>query len=67
MQRTLRSSRLSLDELGTQCIGEPRYDFVLHIEKIGDGLLEALGPKMLARMSIDQLHVHPKPIAAALH
>jgi hypothetical protein len=39
----------------------------LHIEKIGDWLLEALGPKMLASMGIDQLHVHPKPLAAALY
>ena len=59
--------RLSLNEFGIQCVGEPRYNFVLHIEEIGDGLVEPLGPKMIAGLGIDQLHVHPKPVAAALH
>ena len=48
-------------------VGEPRYDFVLHIEEIGDRFVETLGPKMIAGFGIDQLHVHPKPIAIALH
>ncbi len=50
-----------------QRIGEPRYDFVLHIEEVGDGLVEALGPQVIAGFGVDQLHVHPKPVAAALH
>ena len=67
MQRTFRSPRLGFDELGIQRVGEPGYDFVLHIEQIGDGLVEALGPKVIAGFGIDQLHVHPKPVAATLH
>ena len=67
MQRTFRSPRLSLDELGIQRVGEPRYDFVLHVEQIGDGLVEPLGPKVIAGFGVDQLHVHPKPVAATLH
>ena len=67
MQRTFRSPRLSLDELGIQRIGEPRYDFVLHIEQIGDRFVEALGPKVIAGFGVDQLDVDPKPVAATLH
>ena len=64
MRRTLRPPRLSLNELGIQRVGEPRYDFVLHIEQIGDGLIEPLGPKVIAGLGINQLHVHAKPVAA---
>jgi hypothetical protein len=67
MQRTFRSSRLNLNELGFQRIGEPRYDFVLHVEKVGDGLIEAFGPEVIATFGIDKLHVHPEPAPAALH
>jgi class 3 adenylate cyclase len=35
---------LGRDKLSIQGVGEPRYDFVLHIEQIGDGLVEPLGP-----------------------
>src|SRR6267142_755239 len=66
MRRAFRSSRLNLYELGFQRIGEPRYDFVLHVEKIGDGFIEALRPKMYTALGVDQLHVHPKPLAATL-
>src|SRR5215510_8554633 len=67
MRRTLRSTRLNLYKLGVQRIGEPRYNFILHIEQIGNGLVEALGPKMIAGLDVDQLHVDPKPVAASLH
>ena len=48
MRGALRPLCLSLNELGIQCIGEPRYDFVLHVEQIGDGFVEAVGPKVSA-------------------
>ena len=48
MRGALRPLCLSFNELGIQCIGEPRYDFVLHVEQIGDGFVEALGPKVSA-------------------
>jgi hypothetical protein len=44
MPRTFRSPRLNRDKLGVQRIGEPCYDFVLRIEKIGDRLVEPFGP-----------------------
>ena len=67
MQRTLRPPRLGLDELGIQCVGEPRYDFVLDIEQIGDRFVEALGPQVISGFSIDKLHVDPKPVTATLY
>jgi hypothetical protein len=39
--------------LGIQCIGKPCYDFVLHIEQVGDGLVEALGPEVIAGFGVD--------------
>src|SRR5271166_2714226 len=42
MQGTLRSSCLGYNELGTQWVGEPRYDLVLHVEEVGDGLFKTL-------------------------
>lgn len=36
-------------------------------KKVGEGRLEAFGPKMFAVCSVDELHVHAKPITAALH
>src|SRR5262245_18744989 len=67
MQRTFRSLLLGRDELGIQGVGEPRYDFVLHVEQVGYGLIEPLGPKLIAGFGVDQLHVDPKSIAATLH
>ena len=67
MRRTFRPSRLSTMSCGIQRVGEPRYDFVLHIEQIGDRLVEALGPKVVAGFGVDQLHIDPKPVAATLH
>ena len=58
---------LSLNELGIQCVGEPRHDFVLHIEQICDGLIEPFSPKVIAAFGIDKLHVDPKPVTATLY
>ena len=49
-----RSPRLGLDELGVQCVGKPRYDFVLHVEQVGDGLVETIGPEVVAGFGVDQ-------------
>ena len=62
MQRCLRSPCLSGHELGIQCVSKPGDNFVLHIEQIGDGLVEPLGPQVIAGLSIDKLHVHPEPL-----
>ena len=67
VQRTFGSSRLSLDELGIQRIGEPGDNFVLHIEKIGDGFVEPFGPEMVAGFSVYELHIDAQPVAATLY
>jgi hypothetical protein len=48
MQQTLRSPRFERNELDAQHVGKPRHDFVLHVKQVGDGLVEALGPKVIA-------------------
>jgi hypothetical protein len=40
-----------------QGVGEPRDDFVLHIEKIGNRLVEAVGPDVRASLRINELDV----------
>ncbi len=55
MQRARGPPRFSLNELGIQCIGEPRYDFILHVEQIGNGLVETLGPQVISGFGIDDL------------
>ena len=47
--------------------GKPRNDLVLHVEEIGQGLVEALGPEMIAGLGIDELDVDAHAVAAALH
>ena len=62
----LRPSRLDAGDLGAQLVGDPRDDLVLHVEQFGDRLVEPLGPEMGGRLRLDQLHVDPHPVAAAL-
>src|SRR5215469_4947174 len=63
----LRSPRFDRNQLRVQRIGEPRYNFVLHIEEVGDRLVEALGPQVISSLGGDQLHIHPKPVTTTLH
>ena len=44
-----------------------RHDLVLHVEKVRDGFIEALRPKMSAGLRFDQLHVDAHPVSGALH
>src|SRR6266446_5729140 len=67
MQRTLRPPRLSLNELRLERVGEPRYDFVLHVKEVGNGLVKTLRPEVVAGFGVDQLHVHPKAVSRTLH
>ena len=46
--------------------GEPCDDFVLHVEQIGERLVEPLGPEMIARFGVDELHVDAHAVSAAL-
>ena len=66
MRCPFRAPRFGGDQFCAQFIGEPRDDLVLHVEEIGDGLVEALGPKMIAGLGIDELDIDPQAIAAAL-
>ena len=67
MHQAFRLPRLSHDELSTQRVGESRDDFVLHVEQIGDGFVESLGPQVIAALGVDKLRVHPKPVAVTLY
>src|SRR5215475_9934722 len=67
MYRVFCASCLKLNKLGIQRVGQPGHNFVLHIEQIGNRLVEAFSPKLNASFSVDQLYIYPKPFAAALH
>ena len=53
MRRAFGSLCLNLNKLAGQRVGKPRDDFILHIEQICDGLVEALSPKMVAGFCVD--------------
>ena len=53
--RLFRSSRLGCDEFGVERVRETGNDFVLHVEEIGERLIEPLGPEMIARFGVDEL------------
>ena len=61
-----RASRLGGDELGVQRARQPRDDFVLHVEEIGERLVEPLGPEMIAGFGVDELDVDAHAVSAAL-
>ena len=62
-----RASRLGGDKLGVERARQPRDDFVLHVEEIGERLVEPLGPEMIAGFGVDQLHVDAHAVSAALN
>src|SRR5437660_6534051 len=63
----LGAPRLRLDQLRAQLAGEPSNNVVLHLEQIGQFLVETLGPEMRAGVAIDQLYVNAHAVAPALH
>src|SRR5271167_3895344 len=65
--RLFRTSRFSRDQFGAQLIGKTGYDLVLHIEEVGQRLVEALGPKMIGSFSVYELDIYPQPISAPLY
>ena len=67
MRCLFRPPRLGDHKLCTQLIREPRDDLVLHVEEVGQRLVEALGPKMRAGFSVDELDIDPHAVTAALH
>jgi hypothetical protein len=58
--------RFGSDQLRPQLIRKPSYNFILHIEQVSHGLIEALGPEVRAALRIDELDVYAKPITGAL-
>jgi hypothetical protein len=61
-----RAARLGGGELGVQRVGQAPHDFVLHVEEIGERLIEPLGPEMIARLGVDELDVDAHAISAVL-
>ena len=67
VRRALGARRLGAGEFLPEPVGEPGNDLVLHVEEIGDWLVEALGPEVAAGVGVDQLHVDPHAVPGALH
>jgi hypothetical protein len=63
----LGAPRFGCDQLRTQLIGKARDNFILHVEQVGDWLVEALGPEMRTRLRVDKLDVNAQPIAGTLN
>ena len=58
---------LGAGEFMPEPVGEPGYDLILHVEKVGDRLVEALGPDLTAGFGVDQLDVDAHAVPRALH
>ena len=65
-RRLLGPPGLDADDLRAELVGDARDDLVLHAEQLGDRLVEPVGPDMRAGLRLDQLHVDPHALAAAL-
>jgi hypothetical protein len=63
---TAQTAGFERNQFCVERICQPRDDLILHIEQISNGLVEALGPKMGTRLSINKLYVDAKPIDATL-
>ena len=53
--------------MGVQRARQARDDFVLHVEEIGERLVEPLGPEMIAGFGVDELDVDAHAVSAALN
>src|ERR1700722_1415914 len=62
-----RASSFGGVELGVQRVRQARDDFVLHVEEIGERLIEPLGPEMITRFGVAELHVNAHAVSAALN
>ena len=62
----LRAPRLGGRQFRPQLVGEAGDDLVLHVEEISQRLVEAVGPKVIAGLRVDELHVHPHATRVAL-
>ena len=66
MGRPFRAPRLSVDKPGVELSRQMRDDLILHVEEIGERLVEALGPKVRARLGFNELHIDAHSIPGAL-
>ena len=66
-RRHLQASHFSRREIGLQRPNDPLGQFGLDGKKIGQFAIESLGPNMGVGPSVDQLRVHPHPIAGTSH
>ena len=66
MRGLFRASRLGRGELGVERVRKARHDFVLHVEEIGQGLIEPLGPEMIGALGVNELHIDAHAVSAAL-
>ena len=60
------AARLGDGELLPEPVGQSRDDLVLHVEQLGDRLVETLAPDVASRPGVDELDAHPHSRAAAL-
>ena len=57
-----RPAALRRDQLDVDLTGQAGGDLVLHVEEVGALLVEALGPKMRAGLSVDELDIDAQPV-----
>jgi hypothetical protein len=66
IQRAFGAARFKSHQLDLQFVRQSGDDLVLHVEEVGNPLVETLGPKMREGLGLDQLHVDAHPVTAAL-
>jgi hypothetical protein len=66
-RRFFRVASLGGGELVVQRARQTGDDLIVHVEEIGERLVETLGPEMIARFGVNELHIDAHPIAAALN
>ena len=52
--------------MGVERARQPRDDLVLHVEEVGQRLIETFCPEMIAGFGVDELDIDARAIAAAL-
>src|SRR5271166_2066662 len=65
--RSLRPPSLGVHELRAERVRKTGNDFVLHVEEVGQGLVEPFRPKMMAALGVDELDADAHSVGAALN
>jgi hypothetical protein len=63
----LQAGLLEGREIGLQRPNDPLGQFALNREKIGQLPVETLSPNVRIGLCVDQLRVHPYPVASTAH